>query len=868
MADLEEYRIQSTGTASNFNITEETRKNPYIVTRINGQDVKVYGTQEQLDTYQNKKPDGTQKQPTAEETAVAKGFIRQVAFKQEAAVNNIDEDGKGDIEESSQETNAGTSGTNLNGLVPNPLDDFASINHLWTLAVLTPKQFNNPNLYRNAVGFSFASQNYDVSTTQTILDPVLGNDEEVTRTSNLSSSIVFSSAGRADAERVNTAFGTPEYFINNFEMVSVIAANPKTGNQNAISFTFEIYEPYSMGLLLQSLQNAAIKAGYVNYLDSPFLLKLDIIGFEDNSQVKQTIKPKYFILKLKKVTFNVDETGSKYAVEAYPYNYQGFSDTVDTAFTDINISVSTGTPTVAFNQGLVDERGTVKDVLATGNNSLVALLNKNEELNVQQGRYKIKDRYEIHFPETPDQRFTNFNEQSNDSAGATADPEKSSNKTLGGTDVDATTSKNVGSNPISKSDFGFDVKKGGNFPFKNDKDVVDEETKRVIRGIMQVDEKNRSFHFTQKQKLTDIITQVILSSTWAKQATQKATKADGMIDWFKIDVQVEFLDYDVSIGDFAKKFIYRVVPFKVHSSIFGNPNSIPVGYSELEKQIVKKYEYIYTGQNTEILDFNIEINYLFYSGANPQSETKTKTEQKPDQTNTVEGKPFLTKTNTGNETAAQAANLGKSKVKKNPNLFSIMRGGSGDADVEQKIAENFYDAFINVTSSDLVKVDLTIMGDTYYLVDSGLSNYFSAPSSQSSQLTEDGTMNYEAQDVYIYLTFRTPADINEKTGLVEFSNKDKVSPFSGIYRVVRCTSRFEDGKFTQELRCIRMQGQPTDYDGKNLNTNKETSTTVIEGESKEKTNVSEETKNTEDDFLMNQNQEEREFDIELNEGVT
>jgi len=160
------------------------------------------------------------------------------------------------------------------------------------------------------------------------------------------------------------------------------------------------------------------------------------------------------------------------------------------------------------------------------------------------------------------------------------------------------------------------------------------------------------------------------------------------------------------------------------------------------------------------------------------------------------------------------------------------------------------------------------MGDTYYLVDSGLSNYFSAPSSQSSQLTEDGTMNYEAQDVYIYLTFRTPADINEKTGLVEFSNKDKVSPFSGIYRVVRCTSRFEDGKFTQELRCIRMQGQPTDYDGKNLNTNKETSTTVIEGESKEKTNVSEETKNTEDDFLMNQNQEEREFDIELNEGVT
>ena len=836
MADLKEYRIQSTGSAANFNITDETRKQPYITTRINGKDAKVYGTKEQLDNYQNKKPDGTKKQPSAQDTAITKAFVEK--FKKElGAKTDLDKDKKEDEKKKPPEaSNAGSSGTNLNGIVPNPLGQFASVNHLWTMAVLTPKQFNNPNLYRNAVGMSFANQSYDVFSTvdvETNIDGIKATFSD-TRTASLQSSIVFSSAGRGDAERVNTKYGKPEYFVDNFNMTSIIAATPRTGNQNAINFTFDILEPYSMGLFLQSLQNAAIKAGYSNYLDSPFLLKLDIIGFDESSKIKKTIKPKFFILKLKKVTFSVDETGSKYAVEAYPYNHQGFSDTVDTAFTDINIGITTGTAPMPQ-----EEKGSVRDLLATGGSSLVALLNKNEEMAVKQGRYDVKDRYEIHFPEKSSQRFSNQNQSSNDAnAGATFNPADAGEKSVGGTEVDATTSQNIGNNPIAKSKFGFNVKRGGNFPFKTDKDVVDEETGRVKRGIMQIDESARSFHFTQKQKLTDIITQVILSSTWAKEATQKATKADGMIDWFKIDTQIEFLEYDASIGDFAKKYVYRVVPFKVHSSIFGNPNAIPPGYDILEKNIVKKYEYIYSGQNTEILSFDIDINYLFYTGANPQAETKTKNDANTDNKGTVGSNPKTVVVEKGNSSVAQAANLGKSKVKKNPDLFNVLRGGSGDVDVEQKIAQSFQDAFLNVTSADLVKINFTVMGDTYYLIDSGLSNYFAAESGSSTLLTEDGTMNYEGQDVYIYITFRTPADLNENGS---FKFDDGVSPFSGIYRVIKVISKFEGGTFKQELQCIRMQAQPTDFDGKKLQTSTQNNSTVkVTGEAKDKESVSEE----------------------------
>lgn len=835
MADLLEYRIQSTGNPINVNITEETRKNPYIVTRINGKQAKVYGTKEQLDAYQNKKPDGTYAQSTRSETSITKGTV-DIDPKEVIKATNEIINGKSSVKPSPADSTSGTAGTNLENLVRNPLEQFASYSPLWTMAVLTPQQYNNPLLYRNASGLSFGGQTYDVKTK--FVDDDGGFEGE--KTTSLESGIIFSSAGRGDKFRTSTAFGTPEYYIDDFEMNAVVAANVKTGNQNAISFNFNIMEPYSMGLLLQTLQVAAIKAGYVNYLDSPFLLKLDLVGYGEDGKLIKTIKPKFFILKLKKVTFNVDETGSKYAVEAYPFNHQGYADTVDTAWTDISISPTTDTS----NDSTIgaDERGTVRDVLATGQNSLVALLNRNEAQLVKEGKYSVPDIYEIQFPENSSDFITTGenNDPTADDPGATFTPGDPDGKVVGsGSKVSTTTNKNIGNNSIAKSDFGFDAGNGGNFPFKTDKDVIDEKTGRVKRGIMEIDPKSRVFSFMQKQKLTDIITQVILSSTYAKKATQEATTVDGFINWFKIDVQCEFLDYDDTIGDFAKKYTFRVVPFKVHSSVFGNPNAIPPGLSELERKIVKRYDYIYTGQNVDVLNFEIKIDYLFYSGANPTTETKTKDEQKPDKKGVKEKTAKEVKTAEGVEKKAQTANLGKSKIKKDPGAFSLMKGGAGQADVEQKVAENFHNAFINVSSADLVKVDLEIVGDTFWLVDSGLSNYFAKESAVSSQLTEDGTMNYEGSDIYIYISFRTPADINTKRGLIEFSYKDKESPFSGIYRVFRCTSKFAGGKFTQTLQAIRMQGQPQDFDGKQTTTSRENATTTkvgAEGKPKETTN--------------------------------
>jgi hypothetical protein len=55
-----------------------------------------------------------------------------------------------------------------------------------------------------------------------------------------------------------------------------LAATKASGSTNVITFAFDVFEPYSMGFFIHSLQAAAISAGYPNYNGTPYLLKLEL----------------------------------------------------------------------------------------------------------------------------------------------------------------------------------------------------------------------------------------------------------------------------------------------------------------------------------------------------------------------------------------------------------------------------------------------------------------------------------------------------------------------------------------------------------------------------------------------------------------
>lgn len=668
-------------------------------------------------------------------------------------------------------TTASSSIKKLPALVKNPIEPFANINVLWTLACLTPKQFNDPRSYRNSPA--------DLQ------------------------NIVFSSGGRFDSQRVGTFFGTPEYYINNFVMTNIIGASEKTGNSNAVKFTFDVIEPHSMGLLLQSMQNSAVKAGYINYLDNaPFVLRMDIQGWDPNGVEIKVVKPKYFVMKLTSTKFTVNEGGSVYKVEGIPYNHLAFSDSINTTFSDVKL--------------FADTTGNVFSILAgNGEGSLVTFLNNNEKKLKKEKKIKVCDEYAIQFPilstdfvssagKAPKLEKATIDPNQQEQIAAARNRLKAIIANSSGT---ATTDSLNDKNDIAAASLGFDQLRGGNPLFKRADDQYDEKTGVIKRDGMTISPKQRAFQFGQGQSLTAIINQIILSSDYAARAIDpKFLTPQGYIKWFKLDPQVELLEFDDDIGDYAKKITWRVVPYYVHQSIFSNSSAAPVGYAELMKSVVKEYQYIYTGQNVDILNFNIEINNLFYTGANPKPENEAGKTSNQDQKSGEVRNP-KTQAGKGQAPETKGAQAGRARAApRDPKLLKAFKGGSDDKTVEQNVAENFQEVFISGSSADMVSLTLEILGDPYWLVDTGFSNYFVGAPSPTSQITDDGTMNYESGNVYVYLTFRTPADVNPVTGLYDFSIAGKESPFGGIYRVNMCENTFADGMWKQKLKLLRMPG--------------------------------------------------------------
>lgn len=653
---------------------------------------------------------------------------------------------------------------------PNVLTKAMSYVPLWTFAALTTEQVNNPDLYRN--------------------QPVS------------STSVVFSSAGRFDSLRIQTQFGAPEYYINNIDITSLIGPNPKTQNASAHTFKFEVLEPYSMGLFLQSLQAAARNAGHLNYLNNcPYLLRLDYQGWTpEGTSFTAPDLSRYFTIRLVNTTFECNEAGSKYQVECTPFNSAAFGDVINKVYKDINIVGST-----------------VKEALVTGEQSLVKVMN--DLLKAQKVGDNLvaeADKIEIIFP-TPE-GGTASAPAPEDTAKATMTP----GAPAAPNPSTPSQASDPGDNAISGSDLGFTLDGGGNPSFLKPSEVMDANG-NVNREQVRINPKSRTLTFTQGQAVTDVITEVVMNSEYVRKSAEQLKKnPDGTVAWFKLDAQVKFGNFDVRRGEYSKIIIFRVVQFNVHSSIFQNATTAPQGYKELEKLVRKKYQYIFTGQNEDVLRFNLKFNNTFYTAIGSSSPLSNKDNVDAGKNASASKEDAVTATKVSTDVSSVGA-TGGTKATLPALLDSMgnrMPNASNTNDERRIVAQDFHNAFIK-SDTDFIQVDLEILGDPYYLTDSGMGNYF-AQAYDSSE-TVDGSMNYEGGSVYVHLTLKSVVDVDQASGLYKFQTANgsglttngklaTISPFGGIYRLNRVTHTFQDGVFKQRLDLLRMSGQSVDFE--------------------------------------------------------
>ena len=460
----------------------------------------------------------------------------------------------------------------------------------------------------------------------------------------------------------------------------------------------------------------------------------------------------YFPFKLRLIEMSVNQQGSVYDINAYPVNEYAFEQAKVTFTTSVSV---------------VGEK--VEEMLKTHpEKSLEVYLNKRAKEHQKDKVVTIPDQYEIQFPDTP-----------------------------------------LGSNTIKSASLGFNLYNAGATPFG--KDNLTYENGVYKRGNIEINPNKAEFKFAQDTDIINAINQVVLMSEYGREALKPANvTSDGFIKWWRIETEMKYISNEANLvktGTKPKKFIYRVIPYMADSSLFLPPNERRKGTDADKKQVAKIYNYIYSGKNIDILDFNITFKTGFYKALH--ADANKRNQGVLINRNLSPGETPQDHKEWGGELQRQD---GQSRVKNDfPTQANFNKvktktsalGGSGKDDHAVLAARAFHDAI--TTNTDMVSIDLTILGDPYYIGDSGMGNYHAGV--KTKYINSDDSMTWDMTEVHIILNFRTPADINMNTGLYDFSSLYDSKQFSGLYRVVTGESFFVRGKFTQKLRILRLPTQ-------------------------------------------------------------
>lgn len=570
--------------------------------------------------------------------------------------------------------------------------------------------------------------------------------------------VLISSAGRYNnTPGVNQFIRSPyfaeDFYFDDFDMTTVIGTNRNSRNTNAIEFSFSIIEPYGMTLinrLLDQANDPSIRC--YNYLDMIYLIQIDFFASNNAGEIVGIIPgtTKYFPVKITQMEIKAGVTGSTYQIKAVPYNH--------TAYEMTTISIPANLEITAEN---VDQFA----------KSLSASLNGwQQDLSTNQ-KIGLPDTFSIQF----------------DPAIA-----KAPLSTLENTAPQETAMASLANtNSIRLSNIG--------------------------QSMGDYQAKAKTFAINAGTSIDKVIDQTVRNSDYIKNQivipdgtdpatylSEKAKNANQPLQWFKTVPVVTLGEFDPVRKVYARNIIYNVQPYTIY-----NVKSDVAPQGKITN-FVKEYNYIYTGRNNDILDLDINFNALYYTAQTAYRGALASISNLPTNAN-ENNKNKNPDTYQGSD---QQANSVMPMVVK-PQVFNAQSRSAGTSASAKSVAvADLEDSLMTLSSADMLSVKLKIIGDPQFIKQDDCFYSpirTSVPPSADPRLTENNSLRTDYGEIYVLLTFRTPVDVDESTGLMDFGAKYQTSVFSGIYRVLTVESQFKGGQFTQVLDLIRIPNQ-VDYD--------------------------------------------------------
>ena len=509
-------------------------------------------------------------------------------------------------------------------------------------------------------------------------------------------------------------------------------------------------------------------------------------GYPDNDQTSlpepKTIEgsTRYIPFQINTIDVDVSERGTRYSVTGTPVGETSF-----------------GAPN-QLKQPVNITGGTVKEILED------LMLNLNEQIKTSESAIKagvkVFDEYEIVFPEL--------------------DPDR-------GWIVDKDNPNVLGEAKVSevlkdKNNYKFPDPADPNTPASANKEKgkkqptaeQKEDQPEYLKLTPGTGNAKQTVQFKESAQIHALIAAVIRDSTFGRELLENlANKVPGtinkfgLVNYFLCRIETEVKDqWDPVSGRYPVKYRYVVTPWKVHFTTIPTYKSTDVNLSNLLALTHRDYKYLYSGQNLDILTFNLQYNNLYYESIPPAGGTS-------DLVSAQSGaaKEGQTQEKLKGQILAELYQPNPIPVKLFDSSVQSQQpaGGSGGQLLDDQyfvLARNMHNAIVN-SGKALTSCELEIIGDPLFLGTAGMGNYNPKISSSNISQTSDDEINPLYGEQFISVTFRNPIDIQplEKGGSLEFS-KYKV-PFSGIYRMSKCISTFREGAFKQKLQLTRVPGK-------------------------------------------------------------
>ena len=580
--------------------------------------------------------------------------------------------------------------------------------------------------------------------------------------------------------------GKFDMFVSDVTIETMMSTNDSSNSTLPTKIKFDIFEPYSINGFIEALYVASLAANYDSYLSAVFLLKLEFWGYPDNADLPEPEliegTERYFPFAFTEINVDVTENGTRYQCGGVPFNERAYGQT--------NV----------IKKPIKMEGRTVGEILENLFKNINAQVKESDD-NSRKEKPQSYDRYFIKFPT----RGTN---------GALTDK---SNKNI----TDKLLTEILKDNALYAMNKPEDTEKPNNYQADNakkttaDKNAAEPESIKYNPGSSVV-------NFPQNMTINDAIASVVRDSDYVKNILKdmgrKPNVPDqfGFVEYFIIRLEATNQDKkDPLTKKFYQNFIYNVVPYMVHYTRIPGYGQSTIKEETFKKLSTRTYNYIYTGQNVDVINFKLNFNTLYFEAV---PEAMGNKDTPPSKTGAAPGNSSEIRNNYANDYSEsvveddrrKTSQIPKSPVKTIPTSIKPTVGvnaGQQKSDPYSVMARHMHESVVNSKAS-MITGDIEILGDPYYISTGGIGNY--NPASVSRGTTKDGEADHTYGSVLITINFRNPLDFNslKDGGLAKFDS-NRV-PFSGVYQVLTAVSTFKDGIFKQKLDIMRMPGQVLD----------------------------------------------------------